>query len=185
MAGMTKALRKSEGSHPKRLYLLRHAKAARPAPGQEDHERPLSTRGREASRMLGDYCRENAIRPTLVLCSTAERTRETLALVRTGFGEVRTKYDKRIYLSGSAGVLGILRGVGDNERRVMVIGHNPDLHHLVLTLASEDRGRMLRRATESFPTGALATLELRVPSWEDLGPGTCRFIDFAVPREFD
>jgi phosphohistidine phosphatase len=62
----------------------------------------------------------------------------------------------------------------------MVVGHNPALHELALTLA---RGLAdLHRLREKFPTGALATLSVSDP-WRELGVTTAELVDLVVPRD--
>ena len=66
----------------KRLLLLRHAKSSWHDPALTDFERPLNRRGRAAARAIGDYLVRNDLLPDLVLCSAAQRTRETLAFIQ-------------------------------------------------------------------------------------------------------
>ena len=70
----------------RRLILLRHAKSSWDYADLADVDRPLSERGRTAARAMGSYLRAHPIRPDLVLCSPAARTRETLALVTPSLG---------------------------------------------------------------------------------------------------
>jgi phosphohistidine phosphatase len=70
----------------KRLYLLRHAKSSWENPTLADHDRPLAPRGRRASRAIVEYLRRQRIAPRLVLCSSSQRTRETLERISAGFG---------------------------------------------------------------------------------------------------
>src|SRR6202035_2354332 len=67
--------------HDRTLVLLRHAKSAYPAV-VADHERPLAPRGEREAGLAGDWLRAHLPAIDAVLCSTATRTRETLA--RTG-----------------------------------------------------------------------------------------------------
>ena len=62
----------------KTLHLLRHAKSSWKDPGLDDHDRPLSRRGRETARGIAAYLRRAKIAPDLVICSTAVRARQTL-----------------------------------------------------------------------------------------------------------
>ena len=66
----------------KTLHLLRHAKSSWKDEALDDHERPLSKRGRETAKALGRYLRREKIKPDLVVCSTAVRATETLAPIR-------------------------------------------------------------------------------------------------------
>src|ERR1700712_4658208 len=67
--------------HYRTLLLLRHAKSDYP-PGVADHERPLAPRGIREAALAGDWLRAHAPAVDAVLCSTATRTRETLARTR-------------------------------------------------------------------------------------------------------
>ena len=63
------------------LSLLRHAKSSWSNPALPDRERPLATRGVTDAPLMGKAMAERGIDPELVLCSSARRTRDTLALV--------------------------------------------------------------------------------------------------------
>ena len=93
------------------LYLLRHAKSSWADPSLADHDRPLNGRGpvlqvvhrpglrgktpgRRAAPLMGAYLREGGHRPDLVLCSTAARTRETLAAVMEELDVAVTSVDE-------------------------------------------------------------------------------------------
>src|SRR5258705_13680819 len=60
------------------LHLLRHAKSSWKDPGLNDHDRPLSKRGRQTAKMMAAYLRRAKIAPDLVICSTAMRAQQTL-----------------------------------------------------------------------------------------------------------
>src|SRR5439155_14129399 len=80
------------------LYLLRHAKSSWDDAGLEDHDRPLSPRGRKAAGKMADHLRASGTRPALVLCSSALRARQTLERVAPAFGEVVSiKVERPLY----------------------------------------------------------------------------------------
>ncbi|MGH8028734.1 MAG: SixA phosphatase family protein, partial [Arenimonas sp.] len=93
----------------KRIYVLRHAKSSRDDRGLDDHDRPLSRRGIEACAGLARHCAEAGVRPAVVLCSTAERTRRTLELVAPSLGSApRILHNRAIYLGGEGAILRLL-----------------------------------------------------------------------------
>ncbi|HZI98950.1 MAG TPA: histidine phosphatase family protein, partial [Actinomycetales bacterium] len=61
---------------PRRLLLIRHAKAA-PDDDGGDHGRGLTARGRRDAAAIGRWLADNDLVPDLVLCSDARRARET------------------------------------------------------------------------------------------------------------
>lgn len=169
------------------LYLLRHAKSSWEEPARADHERPLAPRGIRACALIADHLRKREIAPDLVLCSTAVRTRETLAGVRDGFVRPpRVSYEAAVYEATAADLIALLgelpaaAGGREDPRAVMLIGHQPGIGELATTLAAS--GERLADLAAKFPTAALATLELERP-WAELGPGCARLVDFVKPKE--
>lgn len=162
----------------KRLYLLRHAKSSWSDPSLADDERPLAPRGRKAAKKMAKELRRREIRPTLVLCSSSRRTRETLELIGSSLGDPTIDVEEGLYGAGSDRLLMRVRTVSDTVSAVLVIGHNPALHDLSHRLVP-DSGHLLGK----FPTGALAAFELDLPSWSELGKTEARLVAYIVPRE--
>ena len=59
------------------LVLLRHGKSAYP-PGVSDHDRPLAPRGQREAALAGTWIGANVPAIDRVVCSTAQRTRQTV-----------------------------------------------------------------------------------------------------------
>jgi phosphohistidine phosphatase len=166
------------------LYLLRHAKSSWDDPGLEDSDRPLAPRGRRASALVAEHLRGDHVAPALVLCSSALRTRETLAAILPALeGEVEIRIEDRLYLAGADALLARLNEVPDSLPSVLLIGHNPSIQELALTLAG--RGDGLDRLRERFPTGALATLGIPTGGWSGLRPRAAVLESFVLPRELE
>ena len=66
----------SEVTNRRTLVPVRHAKSSWDY-DVDDHERPLSGRGRRDAEALGQLLSQRSLRPDLVFCSTATRTRQT------------------------------------------------------------------------------------------------------------
>jgi phosphohistidine phosphatase len=160
------------------LYLLRHAKSSWDEPGRPDRERPLAPRGVRDAKRVAEHLRRQRVVPELVFCSPAVRTRETLELVLPALAGVAVHVEDELYGARSEALLERLRTVPEEVGSVMLIGHNPALQDLALTLASDNALR--ERVAAKFPTAALATLAL--PSWR-LSPGDGELVDYVVPKE--
>jgi phosphohistidine phosphatase len=161
------------------LYLLRHAKSSWEEATLPDRERPLSSRGRRACRLVAEHLRRVQVTPELVLCSSATRTRETLALIAPGFGRpVEALFEDRLYDASAAELLVRLQTVDESVASLMLIGHNPAIQELARSLVC-----MRAKALEGkFPTGALATLVVTT-SWSPLAAGSATLRAFVKPRE--
>ena len=171
---------------PGTLHLLRHAKSSWDDPAATDHERPLAARGRRATAAIAGHLREARISPALVLCSSAVRTRQTLARVSAGFdpaSDLRIEIEGGLYEVSAAELLARISRVADDVGSVMLIGHEPAIGELSLQLAGPGSNEaQLARLRQKFPTAALATFEC--PSgWSELRPGMARLTGFVKPRE--
>jgi phosphohistidine phosphatase len=168
------------------LHLLRHAKSGWDE-AVEDHERKLSRRGREAARRVGESLPAALGAIDLVLCSTSMRTRETAKLVLAGFAPPpRILYEEALYLAGHAALMSRLRQLDESAGTVMVIGHNPGLHELTLTLtlAAPDSPRYRALAAGKFPTTARASFAIESP-WANLARSRHALTDYVTAKSLE
>jgi phosphohistidine phosphatase len=168
----------------KTLYLLRHAKAEPGSKVISDQERTLSARGREACIQMGAYMKAKHYAPALALASPSARTRETLERVADATGATFAhRFDNTLYLATAEEIVRALGGVDGDVASVMVVGHNPGMHHAALLL-SEPEHTKLRTALElKYPTCALAVLQFDAGRWEGVAAGEGALIDFVTPEE--
>ena len=166
------------------LWLLRHAKASRDDPQGDDHARSLTPRGERAAAQVAEHLASAAERPSLVLCSSAERTRATLEpLLRRLAPPPRVEIEPDLYLASAAQLLARLARLPTGERHVLVVGHNPGLHELAVRLAGRGEGPALARLREKLPTAALVLLELEIAHWRAIKPGCAVLVDLRFPRD--
>jgi phosphohistidine phosphatase len=164
------------------LYLLRHAKSSWDDAALADENRPLAPRGRKAARKVAAYMDANGIRPDLVLCSPALRTRQTLELVRGALGtHSDVRHEPALYGADEQELLEVVRGLPDAARSALVIGHNPGLQRFALELARSGDG--LERLREKMPTAALAALDLDAERWVDVTPASGVLTGYVVPAD--
>ncbi len=162
-----------------KLIVMRHAKAGE-LPGGPDFERALRPRGRRDSAAAGRWLAASKLRPDLVLCSAARRTRQTwqhlsaaLEAAEAGAGPAFLA-DRRLYEAASEDVLDVLREAGGDAEIVLYIGHNPAAAGVV--------GQLTGSEPASFPTAAIAVLAV-AGDWADLGPGEGELLASWTPRD--
>lgn len=155
-----------------RLLVLRHGEARDAPPGGADIDRPLSAAGRRAAATLGDVTRRLA--PELVLCSTALRTRQTLDALTLEDADVA--YEPGLYGAEVEQLLDHLHEVDDDVATVLLVGHNPGVHQLVLELTGGERVPHFRPAT-------LAVLDLDAERWWQVATGSGALVSLHVPDE--
>ena len=94
-----------------------------------------------------------------VICSTAQRTRQTLD--RTGI-DVATVYTDDIYENTPEAILEAIRTYApDNAKTLLIVGHFPGLPGTAFLLDDD-------ADIDDFPTSAYAVLNIGVP-WDRLG----------------
>jgi phosphohistidine phosphatase len=165
------------------LLLLRHAKSSWDVPALADYDRPLAKRGLKAAPRMGAEIATLGLRPDLVLCSGAKRTRETLGLVLDALGTPlpQVVYDDEIYMAPPTGIMQILRGQPADLATVMVVGHNPGLEELAELLVGRGEDALRETLEEKFPTCALAVITFDAEAWKDIAPGTGTLSRFLTP----
>ncbi len=167
------------------ILLLRHAKSAWSDPRLDDHERPLNGRGERAAKAVADYIVRTGPRPDLILCSTAMRTRQTLAplVKRLASPAPPISLEKSLYLASEDALLAHIKAVADDVSTVLLIGHNDGIWRLAEALAGSGPPDTLAALREKFPTGTLATLSLSDQPWRDLTTGSAKLVAFVRPRD--
>lgn len=166
------------------LYLLRHAKAESGGKEAGDRDRILAPRGHEACAAMGGYMKSKSYRPASVACSTAARTRETLALVANAAGlSLAIRYEDALYLATAEDVLQVVAQENADAESQMVVGHNPGMHHLALLLAQPTRNPERKSLELKYPTCSLTVLQFEVNDWRDIAFGTGVLKDFMTPDD--
>lgn len=148
------------------LLLLRHGKSDW-GQGMDDHERPLSKRGKRDAWRMGEEIRTRGLLPEMILSSTARRARSTTRRVveASGYGG-EVIYEPSLYAAGMMAYVEAAANLSDSVQTALIVGHNPILEDLV---------RWLTGREVTLPTAALACIPLPIQSWGDLrqeGSGT-------------
>jgi phosphohistidine phosphatase len=157
------------------LILTRHAKSAWDSNSPSDHARPLNKRGRRSAIALGNWLRENGLQPDQILCSSAQRTRETQSLMQF---DVPTAFIERLYHASSDVIFQALREAEMN--RVLVVSHNPGIAAFAHAIVKDPPDHI---RFDDYPTGATLVASFDIDSWADLSWSSGRVVDFVVPRE--
>ena len=92
------------------IYLLRHAKTELIGADQSDFDRALTERGVRDAAAMGAHIKTLNSAPELVLCSTANRTRQTLEHMALN---LPTQLISSLYLASTGEMLGAIQDVDD------------------------------------------------------------------------
>jgi phosphohistidine phosphatase len=160
------------------LVLLRHAKAE--TPGEKpDFDRSLTQRGKADAAAAGAWLADQGLRPDLVLCSPARRTRETWHAVAAAMAQAdpdpatpEVRYEQGLYDGGRTEVIDSLRAAGDDRGTVLVIGHNPTMSDVSLLLRPHDEDGGMH----GLKTAGIAVHRAEGP-WSRTEPGSMELVD--------
>jgi phosphohistidine phosphatase len=156
------------------LYLLRHGVAADATPEISDADRPLTAAGARKMQRIARGLRRVGFRPDLILTSPLRRTQETAALLAAVDPSVTVEiYEPLAPGHGAAEVIAGLR-VYRGKRRIVLVGHQPDMGELASHLLTGS----ITRAPLPFKKGAMAAIV--VGSLPPRGPGVLQW--FASPK---
>jgi len=166
----------------RRLLLLRHAKTERPEPGERDRDRRLTKRCREDAPLIGAYMARHGLVPDLALVSPATRAEETWALVAKALPKApKVVEEEGIYNAGRDKLIGIIRTARD-AHVLLVVGHNPGLHDLAVSLIASGDVEARERVNEKLPTSGLVVIDHAFDDWSRLHPNAGRIERFVSPR---
>jgi len=167
----------------RRLLLLRHAKSERAGPGDRDHDRMLTARGREDAPKIGAYIVHHGLIPQRVIVSTAARARATCELVAVGFGASPSVVnDKRLYEASPQAILKIIQECKPEVHTLMIVGHNPGLQELAILLIASGNLEARQRLNEKFPTAGLLVIDFALDDWARVHAHAGRLDHFVSPR---
>jgi phosphohistidine phosphatase len=128
------------------LVLLRHAKAETPHDGP-DFARRLTAKGESDADAAGSWLADEGLRPDLVICSPATRTRQTWHGVAVALAQAdpdsaapEVHYEQRLYDGGRTEMIDLLRAVADDIATVLIVAHNPTVSDVSILLDPEDAG---------------------------------------------
>jgi phosphohistidine phosphatase len=134
---------------------------------------------------MADHIEQIGPRPDLILCSTAMRTRQTLAplAARLSPPNPPISLERALYLASEDVLLAHLQSVPDDVATVLLIGHNDGMWRLAEGLAGSGPKEAMAALRQKFPTGGLATFRVPDQPWRKLEMGSGRLLAFVRPRD--
>ena len=166
-----------------RLFVMRHAKSSWANPGARDFERELNARGKADLVNIAREIEKRGYQPGQVICSPAERTRQTLAGIDHVFtAHPQVSFPNKLYSSGIDDYLEIVRAK-ETPSPIMIIGHNPTCGGLVAALYGSGAAKLFSQIAMKYPTGTLSVLDFDIPEWKDIQRGSGILVDCILPRK--
>jgi len=156
--------------------IMRHGKSDWDTGSQDDHARPLSSRGVASAERMGEVLRDLGLAPELVISSTAQRARETAELARLAGGwSTRLVLADELYGASVHDTLEVVGRLGDEHDRLMIVGHEPTWSMLVQHLTG---------ARCAMRTASVADVEILSDDWASVPSSSGTLVTLLQPRPF-
>jgi len=161
------------------LWLLRHGKSDRNL-AMDDFDRPLKKRGKRAAERIGEGLHQQHLIPDWIVSSPAKRALTTAKIVHKAIAVegLVVAQDKRLYQEGFEPLKTVLAECPSDARRVLLVGHNPELEDLLINLVGAAH---LPDTDKLLPTAALARL-IMPDDWSHLDAGCAKLLSITCAK---
>ncbi|WP_350334860.1 SixA phosphatase family protein [Coralliovum pocilloporae] len=167
-----------------RLMLLRHAKSSWTGTTQTDFDRTLNERGRRSAALMGHHLSDHRLVPERILCSSAQRCRETLAGLLPYFSSAMDiDVSRPLYDAMDDDYIDHIHAFGGNARSLMLIGHNSATQDTALSLIGSGNPELIEQMNAKFPTAGIAVIDFDKTAWSTITASSGRLVAFFRPRD--
>ena len=159
----------------KTLYLARHAKSYWKDQSIPDFDRPLNGRGKRDAPFIGEVLKDKGVKPDLIICSPAKRTKKTAIEIaeKLRYPEKKILYDDELYEASSNILIRVIKKINEKYDSVMIFAHNPGLTML--------NNHISNNYLENIPTCGIVALQLD-KKWIEIDKNSCQFLFFEYPK---
>ncbi|MDQ3019312.1 MAG: histidine phosphatase family protein [Bacteroidota bacterium] len=160
------------------LYLIRHAKSSWDYPELKDHDRPLNKRGKNDAPFMAKILKKKAVKPDLILSSTAIRAFEYAKIIadELDYKKKNIIATKDLYMADENDMLNFVKEIDDENKTVFLIGHNPDITSFANSLCNHN--------LDNIPTSGIFCVEFDTDKWSEIDFGKGKFKSFNYPKKF-
>lgn len=164
----------------KQLTLIRHAKSDWDNEALSDFDRPLNKRGQENVPLLTRevYNSGKLPIPEKLLCSSAQRTKDTINLLQKFLSTKITEitFQKELYLASSETMENILSSVDNSYSHIAICAHNPGITDFVNNLTKEN--------IYNVPTFGISYIHLEIHDWSEIFSARGELVSFEYPKKY-
>ena len=157
----------------RQLLIMRHGKANWEMK-IDDLQRPMTERGEQEARNIGQWLKDQPLLPDMILSSTASRALATSQYIADIIGTAEIKQDARIYNASLPQLRVVLSEIPAEYKRPMIVGHNPGFEDLLLHLA--EVGENFYKEGSLMTTGTVAVLNMP-DEWQQLDRQCAQLMD--------
>jgi len=157
----------------KTLYIMRHAQKDESKIYTHDYDVELTAHGFEEAQSVALKLKDKDIIPDLIVSSPAVRARETAQVVSEILEYDKSiMYNEVIYQAFLNEIVESITYTFDTVDSLLIIGHNPSLSALSLSLGGEK---------EQLQTANIVKIEFDCNSWTEIDKINARYIETIKP----
>ncbi len=161
------------------LTFIRHAKSDWSNPGQKDFDRPLNEVGYRIAPKMGVKLRELNLKPEIIFCSPAMRTKQTAELLveQLEYDLDSIIFSEEIYEASTRNLSDLISGLDEAKTDIAFIGHNPSFTYICEYLT----GQVL----DNIPTCGVVRIIFDVQNWNLISKDMGKIDYFVYPEMFN
>lgn len=119
------------------IHFLRHAKTNQLSPSGRDYDRELLPRGYDQLKEFREFESLKLLPVEHIYCSSAMRTRQSLAEITDLFPNATISFHDELYLASKSELLSFITSKNTSQT-VLIIGHNEGLSELASYLTDTE-----------------------------------------------
>lgn len=147
---------------------MRHPQKSTTNVKEDNFDLKLSEHGIEQAHEMGERLHQMNIQPDLIVASPANRTRTTAEIMAQELKYTKTiMYNEVLYQAFLNELIETISYTFDTVNELLLIGHNPSLTALVLTLAGHK---------EEVKPGSVLKIEFHTNSWINIAKENAKLI---------
>lgn len=149
-----------------KLFFMRHATAEIVA-SKPDAERVLTDRGKQEAAQAGEFLRGYRINKILV--SYVKRTIETANIILENNTIGKIEEVTELYEGKEEDVLNLIADQGEEDKNILIIGHNPLIYSTALSLISPNGREYETLLTSQMMPAKIIIVEFpSLNNWSDI-----------------
>ncbi len=153
----------------KTLFILRHAQKAKEY--KDDYTRELSEQGMQDAKQMAQNLAQKGVKLDGILASSAIRTKQTAEIFAKNLNfNQNIIYNQTLYSGYANEILQILSYTYDDTQNLLLVGHNPAVSILAMSLTDEFR--------EDMQMCSVVQIDFNCNSWLDIGKHNAKFIGY-------
>jgi phosphohistidine phosphatase len=163
----------------KYLYLIRHAKAEPFIEGTEDHNRKLVNKGEQRAVNLASWLSKKTPIIQELHFSSSIRTIHTAEIVSKVLPKTLMKFeDSKLYGATEEVLLNYLAFIDNKTDSIGIIGHQPGLKQLAMSLIISFSEGMEKALNKNFSTSNAISIGFNVKRWDQISNRSGILIDY-------